>query len=49
VQSLSEARVSTIINVIAGAKQRPSDSSKLAQSREVITEQHINTRKKKQG
>lgn len=46
---MTEARVSTILNVIAGAKKRPSEPPKTARSTEVVTERHINTRKKKQG
>lgn len=45
-QTMTEARVSTILNVIAGARKRPSESPQVSKSTEVITERHINTRKK---
>lgn len=45
-QSLSEARVAAIINVISGAKRRPGEADQVAQSTEITTEHHTNTRKK---
>lgn len=46
-QSMTEARVSSIINVLAAVKKRPSEAAPVAPSTEIITERHTNTRIKK--
>lgn len=46
-QAMTEARVSTILNVISGVKKRTNSAPSASKSIEVVTERHINTRKKK--